>query len=175
MNDTVYRLVPPDRLVPTYVLDFGSYRADIPTYFLPNYRENLLEKLLPHTWKESDRYILFIYTQNRDSESNRNSGNVKFFYSCFDKRSGQLYHFSEGTDIPDDEYFIKNPVPDALPFLLSYSDIENNQFRVYYSKKRLEKLIRRKEFASLSPEQQQKLKVLQNDLEDNEVLIMILE
>jgi len=175
LNDTVYRLIPPDRLVPVYVLDFGSYRADIPTYFLPNTHENLLEKLLPYTWKESDKYILFLYTQNRDSESNRNAGSVKFFYSYFDKESGQLYHFSEGTDIPDDKYLIENSIPGAMPFLLSSADIENNQFRVYYSKKRLDKLIRHKEFASLAPELQQKLQTLRTELEESEVLIMILE
>ena len=171
LNDTIYRVVAPDRLVPAYVLNFGSYRADVQTFFTGN----LSEKFLPDTWKESDRYVLFVYTQNRNTPFNIREGSVKFFYSYYDKQSRQLFHFSEGTNIPDIEYLMENPIPDAIPFLLSHADIENNQLRVCYSKKRLEKLIAHKEFASLSTEQQQKLQALQTDLDDSEILIMILQ
>ena len=171
MNDTVFRVVAPNRLVPAYVLHFGSNRSDVQTYLYGN----LSEKLLPIIWKESDRYVLFVYTQNRNTQINRNEGSVKFFYSFYDKQNRQLYHFNEGTNIPDDEYFIENHIPDAMPFLLSHADIENNQLRVCYSKKRLETLLKNKGFASLSPEQQQKLQELHTGLEDNEILIMILE
>jgi len=70
---------------------------------------------------------------------------------------------------------MENPIPDALPFMWSYAETEDHQFRVIYTKKRLEEISKNKEFASLSTEQQNKLKMLQNELEDNEVLIMILE
>ena len=171
MNDTVYRMVAPNRLVPVYVLNFGSYRTDVQTYLYGN----ISEKLLPYIWKEADRYILFVYTQNLDTQNNRNAGSVKFFYAYYDKMSRQLYHFSEGTSTPDNEYFISNPVPDAIPFLLSQVDIEGNQLRVCYSKKRLEALINHKEFAALPPEQQQKLQTIYADLDDSEVLFMILQ
>jgi hypothetical protein len=171
LNDTVFRVVSPNRLVPAYVLNFGSYRADLQTYF----SGNLSEKLLPGSWKESDRYLLFVYTQNRDTPNNRSAGTVKFFYAYYDKNSRQFYHFSEGTTIPENQFFMKNPIPGALPFILSYSEIEDNQLRVVYSKRRLETIINHKDFASLSPDQQTKLKSMQDDLEDNEVLIMILE
>jgi len=189
-NDTVYRVTSPSRLLPAYILNFGAYRADIQTFFRGNLSDKLLpgtwkesdryilfasDKLLPGTWKESDRYILFAYTQNRDTHTNRREGNVKFFYSYYDKRSRQLYHFSEDTAIPENETFMQNPVPDALPFIFSYIDVDDNQLRVCYSKKRLEDIINHKDFASLHPEQQNKLKTIQNELEDNEVLIMILE
>ena len=171
MNDTVYRLLPPNRLLPVYVLNFGSYKIDIQTYIFGNQAQYLL----PYTWKETNRYILFVYTQNRDTPNNRKDGSVKFFYSYFDKKSRQLYHFSEGTSMPEQEFLIDNQVPDALPFILSYADIGEDHTKVYYSKRRLEDIIKNKGFASLSPEQQNKLKTLQNELGDSEVLIMILE
>ena len=171
LNDTVYRVVSPNRLLPAYVLNFGAYQADLPTFF----RGDLSEKLLPSSWKESDRYILFVYTQNRDTPNNRRDGSVQFFYSYYDKNSGQVHHFSEGAAMPDNEFFIENPIPDAVPFILSHADIEDKQLRVCYSKKRLEDLVNHKEFASLPPEQQNKLKTMQNELDDNEIFIMILE
>ena len=171
LNDTVYRVISPNRLIPVYVLNFGTYRADVQTYLFGN----ISEKLIPNTWKETDQYILFGYTQNIPSPLNKQNGSVQFFYSYFDKKSRQFYHFSEGTSIPFDQYFMENPIPDALPFMWSYAETEDHQFRVIYTKKRLEEISKNKEFASLSTEQQNKLKMLQNELEDNEVLIMILE
>ena len=171
LNDTVYRLISPNRLVPAYVLNFGAYGADVPTYF----RGNLSEKLLPDIWKESEQYILFVYLQNRDTPNNRRDGSVQFFYSYFDKISRQFYHFSEKTSTPPEQFFMENPVPGALPFMLSYTEIEDNQLRVVYTKKRLEEISKSKEFASLPAEQQNKLKTMQNELDDSEVLIMILE
>jgi hypothetical protein len=171
LNDTVYRVVSPNMLVPVYVLNFGAYGADVNTYF----RGNLSEKLLPDIWKEANQYILFAYTQDRDFPNNRTNGKVKFFYSYYDRKSRQFYHFSEKTSTPPDQFFMENPIPDALPFMLSYADIEDNQLRVVYTKKRLEEISKIKEFASLPAEQQNKLKTLQNELDDNEVLIMILE
>jgi len=171
LNDTVYRVIVPNRLLPAFVLDFGTYRADVQTFF----RGNLSEKLLPNTWKEADQFILCIYTQNRDMPNNRTDGSVKFFYSYYDKKSRQFYHISEGTSIPPDQFFMENPIPDALPFVWSYAETEDQQLRVVYSKKRLEEISKTKEFASLSPEQQNKLKTMQDELDDNEVLVMILE
>ena len=166
-NDTVYRVVSPNRMIPAYVLNFGAYGADVPTF----YRENLSEKLLPDTWKETDQYILFVYTQGTKSRD----GNNQFFYSYYDKKSRQFYHFSERTSIPPEQFFMENPIPDALPFVWSYAETEDHQLRVFYTKKRLEEISKSKEFASLSPEQQNKLKTMQNELDDSEVLIMILE
>jgi hypothetical protein len=172
LNDTVYRVIHPNRLLPAYVLNFGAYGTDVQTYF----GGNLTEKLLPFTWKESERYILIVYTQNRDTPNNRRDGSVKFFYSYYDKKNRQLYHFNEDSNAPpDNEFLIENPLPDALPFLLAYTDMEDNQLRVVFSKKRLEEIVKNKRFASLPPEQQNKLKALQNELDDGEVLIMILE
>ena len=169
MNDTVYRLSVPNRLIPAYVLKLGAYKLDI------SLAEDFSNKFFPDKWKETDKYVLFTYNKDRDFPNNRAKGNVKFFYSYYDKKSRQLYHFCEGTTIPEEEFFVENSVPDALPFILSYSDISDNQLRVYYSKKRLEEIIKNKGFASLSPEQQSKIKTMQSDLGESEVLIMILE
>ena len=169
MNDTVYRMTAPKRLVPAYVLNFGRYKLDI------SLAEDFSNKFFPDKWIETDKYVLFTYNKDRDFPNNRAKGNVKFFYSYYDKKSRQLYHFSEGTTIPEEELFIENPLPGSLPFMLSYVDITDNQLRAFYSKKRLEELIKNKEFASLPSEQQNKLKTIQNELGESEVLIMILE
>jgi len=169
MNDTVYRLSTPNRLIPAYVLKLGAYKLDI------SLAEDFSNKFFTNKWKETDKYVLFTYNKDRDTPNNRDKGNVKFFYSYYDKKSHQLYHFCEGTTMPEEEFFVENLVPDALPFILSYPDISENQLRVCYSKRRLEKIIQNKGFASLSPEQQNKIKTIQNDLGESEVLIMILE
>jgi hypothetical protein len=171
LNDTIFRVVSPNRLVPVYMLNFGSNRLGIETALYGDHSGNLT----PYSWKESDKYVLFIYKKDLDFPNNRTVGNLKFFYTYFDKKSRQFYHFSEETNVYDDQYLMENPVPDALPFMLSYADITENQLRVCYSKKRLEEIINSKGFSSLPHAQQNKLETIHSELNINEVLIMILE
>ena len=171
LNDTVYRVIAPNRLIPVYILNFGAYKVDVRTALT----DGQSNKLRPKIWKETDNYILLVYTQNRDVPNNRREGLVKFFYSYFDKKNRKLYHLNEGTIVPDNEFLIDNPISGALPFLMSQLNIENNKFFVCYSKKRLEDIIKNKGFSSLSPEQQNRLKTFQKNLNVNEVLIMLLE
>jgi len=168
LNDTVYRMISPNRMLPAYILNFGNYRVDLQTYLFGV----ISEKLFPYKWRETDRYILFIYTLIHD---NKEGGNAQFFYSYFDKKSRQLYHFSEGTTRPDSQFFMENSISGALPFILSYAEIEDHQLRVIYSKKRLDNIIRSRGFSSLPLEQRNKLRTLHHELDDSEVLIMILE
>ena len=171
MNDTVYRVVLPNRLVPVYVLNFGLYRLDMRTVLT----DGQPDKLRPDKWIEADRYILFVYKQGYDSHNNRRDGLVKFFYSYFDKTNRQLYHITAGTTVSENEFLIENPIPDALPFLMSQVDINKNNLFVCYSKNRLGEIIKNKGFSSLPPEQQNRLISFQKELDDSEALIMILE
>ena len=171
IHDTIFRVVSPNRIVPAYVLNFGTYKVDVRTVLT----EEQPEKMRTASWKETDRFILFVYTQGRNAPINRRNGIVKFFYSYFDKKSRQLYHLNEGTTATENEILIENPIPNALPFLLSQVNIDNNLLFVCFSKKRLEEIIKNKGFSSLPTEQQNRLKTTQKELDDNEVLIMFLE
>ena len=171
LNDTVYRVISPNRLVPAYVLNFGKYKVDIKTALT----DEQSEKLYPSTWRETDRYILFVYTQNRYTPNNIRDGKVKYFYSYYDKNSWQLHHFSEGSATLEGMFLIANSIPGALPFILSHADMAGNQLRACYNKRRLEDIINNAAFTSLPQGQQNKLKTMQNELEDDEILIMILE
>ena len=171
LNDTVFRVVSPNRILPAYVLNFGTYKVDVHTI----QTEEQPEKMRTYSWKETDQFILFTYTQGRNAPINRRNGFVKFFYSYFDKKDRQLYHLNEGTTALENEILIENSIPDALPFLLSQVIIDNNQLYVCYSKKRLEEIIKSKGFSTLTSEKQNKLKTVQKELNENEVLIMFLE
>jgi len=133
------------------------------------------DRIFPYQWRETDRYILFIYTLIQDNKNNGGGESVTFFYSYFDKKSRQLYHFFEGTTRLDSQLFMENSVSGALPFILSYAEIEDHQLSVIYSKKRLDDIIKSRGFSSLPLEQRNKLKTLYHELDDSEVLIMILE
>ena len=169
MNDTVYRMTAPNRLVPVYVINYGPYKLDI------DLADDFSNKYFPDKWKETDKFVLFTYNKDRDFPNNRTNGIVKFFYAYYDKQSRQFYHFCDETTIPEQQFLIENQVPDTLPFMLSSVNIMEKHLWVCYSKKRLEEIIENKEFASLPSEQQNKLKTMQNELDDSEVLIMILE
>ena len=171
LNDTVFRVVSPNRLIPVYVLNFGTYRVNIQTVLIEEQRD----KLRTDFWKESERYILLAYKQNYAVEDEITQGKIKFFYAFYDKKSRQLFHFNEGVNAAPREFFIDSSIPDALPFILWHADIGEKQLSVVFSKKRLENMMKKKGFANLPAEQRDKLKTLQNELADNEVLIMVLQ
>jgi hypothetical protein len=150
-------------------VNYGRYKLDI------DMAEDFSGKFFPDIWKETDKYVLFTYNQNYDSYNNREKGLVKFFYAYYDKKSRQFYHFCEETTIPEQEFFMENPIPDALPFMLSYANIDEKTLWVCFSKKRLDDIVKHKEFTSLSLKQQNQLKTIQRELDDSEVLIMILQ
>ena len=169
MNDTVYRMTAPNRLVPAFVVNYGAHKLDIAL------ADDFSDKFFADIWRETDRYVLFTYSRNYDSPNNRNKKLVTFFYAYYDKQSRQFYHMCEETSLYKQEFLMDNTVPDALPFILTYANIQEKSLQVIYSKKRLGDIIKNNGFASLPSEQQNKLKTLQSDLADNEVLIMLLQ
>ena len=168
MNDTVYRVTAPNRLVPAYVINFGPYKVDA------ELAADFSNKFLPDIWKETSRYVLFTYNKDRDTPNNRINGIVKFFYAYYDKQTRQFYHFCEETTIPEQQFLIENSVPNALPFMLSYAKIFEYSILVCYNKKRLETIIKAKGFASFAPDLQEKIKTLHSELDESEVIIMII-
>jgi hypothetical protein len=98
-NDTVFRLIPPDRLLPVYILDFGKYKFTFMEGFNPNY--DLSEKFMLNSFDETTRFLFIRYTQNYDCPNTRKKNSVKFYNALFDKKEGKLYHQPGFTPLPE--------------------------------------------------------------------------
>lgn len=88
-NDTIYQLVPPNRLIPRYILSFG-------TLGIRSAQEgidpgvSLKEKLVPETFLETSRYLFISYSKDYDCPATAKQGTLKYSRLVYDKKSGTL-------------------------------------------------------------------------------------
>jgi hypothetical protein len=114
-NDTVFRLIPPDRLLPTYIIDFGESKVDYMEGLNPN--SDISEKFMLNSLHETNDFILIRYTQNNDSPNNHKKNSVKFFNVLFDKKQMKLYQQTGFSKEPEG---IINDIDGGMPFWPDY-------------------------------------------------------
>ncbi|MDR2956196.1 MAG: DUF4933 domain-containing protein [Prevotella sp.] len=168
-NDTIYRVVSEKQLLPVYTMDFGSQKMDgeIALY------GDKSEKMVPYTWIETSDFVFVMHTKDYDCPSNRESGAVVFNYTYYDKASKKLYNIPSHK-LPE-EYLISNSIEGGIPLIGNNIKANGKLLYIGYTKYQLESIINQKDFSSLTQEQQEKIKSLDNDLGDGEMLVMILE
>ena len=89
LNDTVFRMTPPNRLTPVYVMQWGKNKPDIQYYMTLG---NLDGKLLLKDWVESHRYIFIYYTEGSDTPQSRSADKTKDHWAIYDKTVKTLTH-----------------------------------------------------------------------------------
>lgn len=114
-NDTVFRLIPPDRLLPTYIIDFGEFKVDYMEGLNPN--SDISEKFMLNSMFETSDFLLIRYTQNNASPNNLKKNSVKFFNVLFDKKQMKLYQQTGFTNEPEG---IINDIDGGMPFWPDY-------------------------------------------------------
>jgi hypothetical protein len=110
-NDTVFRVIPPNRLMPAYIINFGKFRVEYMDGLNPNY--DLSEKLMIHSLFETNDFIFIRYTQNHDGPTNRKKKVVKFYNAIFFKKEGKLFQHPGYTLVPEG---LTNDLDGGIPF-----------------------------------------------------------
>jgi hypothetical protein len=88
-NDTVFRVVPPNRLLPMYVLNLGEYKVTRQEGVDPGF--DLTGKIIIEAWSETEKFIWLTFTKdNYDCPANRKNKKVKIYYALFSKEDKQL-------------------------------------------------------------------------------------
>ena len=168
-NDTVYRVKSPFELVPAYIIDFEKQKLSIDSAFYGDKTGKLMQKKLIETGK----FLLVVNCENEDNYNNRQNGKVQFLYSVYDK--GNNIHYKINNEIFPEDYWISNSVKDGIPVYMNTVKSDGKKMYAGYTKARLESLINNKNFSSFSKEQQDKIKLLYNELTNDEMIVMILE
>lgn len=168
-NDTIYRMTSASRLIPVFCLDMKNKKPDMNTVLYGDKAGKLFVKRL----LETNDFLYIIFTENYDCPNNRNNKTVKFSYVYYDKKERRTYQIKSNS-FPEDQ-IIKNSMEDALPVSIGNISIGDNILYSSFTKKRLGNLINSSAFKKFSDEQQNKIKLLHEDTEEDEMLIMILE
>jgi hypothetical protein len=98
-NDTVFRLTPPDRLLPVYIIDFGEFKVNYMDGLNPDF--DLSEKYVLHSLYETNDFLFIRYTRNYNAPVTRKKNAVQFYNAIFDKKEGKLYHQPGFTIAPE--------------------------------------------------------------------------
>lgn len=168
-NDTVFRMTSPHKLVPVYTVAHGDRKMDLETALYGKKDD----KLIPGLWLETPDFVYISCSEGDDSPNSRRSGNVKFYYAVYDKKNGEMFNLSQSC-FPEEVIF-NNSISDGIPVLASMTKYYKDKLYTSYSKSSLDKMIKSNVFNHFSKEQQEKIKLLHNNLSEKELLIMILE
>lgn len=87
-NDTVYRILPPNRFIPAYILNMGQFKIETQTGFTPG--QDISSKLYIKDFFETKKYIYLKLIQGYDSWNNREKKSIKIYYAIYDKEKEQL-------------------------------------------------------------------------------------
>ncbi|MCG6189815.1 DUF4933 domain-containing protein [Maribellus maritimus] len=171
-NDTVFRLIPPNRLLPAFLLNFGEHKLTALEAIHPNY--DLANKFLINSWTETPDYIFIRYTKDRSTINSRVNKTVKYHYAVYDKKLKQTIHLP--VDPLNYAYEIENNIDGGLPVWPELITQEGKIYKVFEGWE-LKKHVQSKEFLQLeiSAEKKEFLTQLAEAASDAETIIMILE
>jgi len=114
-NDTLFRVISSNRLLPVYVINFGSYKPSHMEGLNP--RSDLSEKFLCRSFNENQEWIFFVYSQNHPNKARREGKSVKIHYTLFNKQNKTLFH---NPVAGSEEFGIENDLDGGIPFWPDY-------------------------------------------------------
>jgi len=90
-NDTIYKVINSNRLMPKYVLNFGAKGIQSPMEgFDPRF--DLKEKYVIDQFIETNKYIFIIYTQDYPCPNTEKNGTLLYNACIYDKAKQELFH-----------------------------------------------------------------------------------
>ena len=147
-NDTVYQLIPPNRLVPKYILNFGEMGIKSASQGVDPY-VSLKDKLVLQSFVETNNYLFITYSKDYSCPNTAKNGTLKFSRVIYNKKSrgiipiyideapftvaGNIFRFSP----PD--LNIENDL-DEMPFLWPRSVTFDGKVFTWFSGESLLKL-----------------------------------
>jgi len=170
-NDTIFRLIPPDRLLPIYIVDFGEYKFNVMDGM--NVDFDLSDKYMINALEETNNFLFIRYTQNYDCPNNRKKNAVKFCNVLYDKREGKLFHQPGSTPDPEG---LENDIDGGMPFWPDYITPGGEMMKLV-SGRVLKDYIKSEEFrkSSASEDKHQKQISMVSGLKPTDMVVVIVK
>ena len=162
-NDTVFRVIPPNRLVPSYILQWGEYRPDMDLWLAGS---DLEGKLVIGSWVETLRFIFIRYTEGRSYPERRDEGKVKDHWAIYDKAAKTLTHHI--TSAQRYVLFENDIDPVGMPFYPTGLNHRNEMYRLF-SKEQV------KNYIATGNYQNDKLQAIHDNMPDGSFCLMIVK
>lgn len=174
-NDTVFQVVPPNKLLPVYVFNLGSYKLTKQEGVDPG--ASLEGKIIPQDFADARDYLFFTFTKDSyDCPNTRKDKTLKLYHALFSKKDRQLFIVS-GDPTNYDAPILKNDLDGGIPvWPLSYMIDRKGEILVSLKGAELKQRIQSADFLkSVAPaEKKEKLKALAVSLKNEEDVLMII-
>jgi hypothetical protein len=175
-NDTVFQVIPPNRLQPVYVLNLGKYKVGIQEGVDPD--ASLEGKIIPQEWAETKNYIFMTFTKDSyDCPNTRKNKSVKIYHAVFSKANHKLQIIK--SDPTDYSAPILDNNLDGGPSVwpLSYSIGSKGEIMLSLKGSELKSEVKSDRFQkSIAPaDKKEKLKQLANSVADQDDILMIVQ
>jgi hypothetical protein len=170
-NDTVFRLVSPERLKPQYTIDFGKFEFSQNDGLNPNF--DLSDKFMLNSLFENDNFLFIQYTQNHDGVLARKKQAVKFYNSIYSKKEDILYHIPGFSFLPEG---LINDLDGGFPFWPEFITPQGEMMKLvsgrvlkdYFNSEKFKK-------APISPENRRKQIAMAAGLKPTDMIIIIVK
>jgi hypothetical protein len=175
-NDTVFQVIPPNRLLPVYVLNLGKYKLLKKEGLDPDF--SLSGKIIPGTWAETGKFIFLSFTKDSyDCPNTRKNKQLKQYSAIFEKSSRKLL-IIKGDPQNYDEEILVNDLDGGLPvWPSSYMAGNNGEIMISLKGKEIKERVKSEQFkrsAAPSSKKNELIK-LAASLADSEDILMIVE
>jgi hypothetical protein len=175
-NDTIFEVIPPERLLPVYVLRLDKYKVPKQLGVDPDY--NLTGKIIPGEWAETHDFIFMTFTKDDyDCPNTRKKKTVKIYHAIYSKinHSLSIVNNNPFDYVPD---ILKNNIDGGVPvWPSSYMISKNGEIMISFSGTELKNWIKSEKFkSSKAPEARKKeLERFIEAVKNNEDILMIVK
>ena len=175
-NDTLFQVIPPNQLLPMYVIKLDNYKVTKQQGMDPNF--DLTGKIIPGSTAETKNYIFITFTKdNYDCPANRQNKKVKIYYALFLKTNRQLY-IDNGDPYNYSPNLLENNIDGGMPvWPKSYMIGNNGEILVSLKGNEMKRHIDSELFSkSTAPiDKKNQLKQYVQMLSDKDDILMIVE
>jgi hypothetical protein len=89
-NDTIFQVIPPNKLLPVYVLNLGSYKVTKEEGVNPKF--DLTGKIIPQDFADTKDYLFFTFTRDSyDCFNTRKNKTLKLYHGLYSKRTKETF------------------------------------------------------------------------------------
>lgn len=174
-NDTVFLVLPPNRLLPVYVLRLGKYKLLKKEGMDPDF--NLDGKIVPETWADTRNYIFLAFSKDSyNCPNTRKNKQLKQYYALFSKSTRKLF-LVKGDPYSYDPDILKNNLDGGMSVWPSSWMVGNHgEIMISLKGKELKEHVNSDAFsASTAPAAKKKelLKFTQSLCDDEDILMVV--
>jgi hypothetical protein len=170
-SDTIFRVIPPNRMLPVYILNFGKDKVGFLEGIDPD--TDLSHNLMLLSIFETNSYIFIRYTRNSASPRNLKNKSVTFYNAVFDKKENELYHLPGQSSTPQN---LINDIDGGISFWPELVTPKGNMLMLVTGKE-LKEYIKSNEFenSDLTTEQRQKQIDMAQGLKNNDIVVVMIK